>query len=87
MLELMSTFLYLVGLFGLKSSIPSSFVSLRPFRLEEFLISVSNIIDLIRELIHVFIVELDTVFFGLLKVLLEHFADVGPFLDHLLTKW
>jgi len=82
----MHTILYLFGLFGLKSSIPSSFVSLRPFRLEEFLISVSNIIDLIRELIHVFIVEVDTVI-GFLKVLLEHFADVGPFLDHLLTKW
>jgi hypothetical protein len=86
MLECLGFFLDKTSLFVFEGSFPSSLVGLGPLGLEESLISVRDIIDLSREFIHLMIWEMDTLV-GFLEVVFEDFADIGPLLDHLLSKW
>lgn len=85
-LEVFGSTLNTFSLLVVEGSMPSLLVGLSPLGLEEFLISVSDIIDLVGELIHLVIWEMDTLL-GLLKVLLKDSTDISPLLDHLLSEW
>ena len=85
-LEVSASFLNAHSLLVVEGSMPSLLVGLSPLGLEESLISVSDIIDLTGELIHLVVWEMDTIL-GLLKVLLKDSADISPLLDHLLSEW
>lgn len=54
--------------------------------LVELFVGVSDIVDLIREFVHLMIWEVNTVL-SFHEVLLKDLSDISPLLDHLLSEW
>jgi len=86
LLEVFGSHFDSLSLWIVNGGLPSLLIGFSPFGLEESLIGVSDIIDLIGEIVHFVIWEMNTLV-SFLKVVLKNLTDISPLLDHLLSEW